>query len=405
MSWTKHIRWIVVGILFLQVGCLSAENQQSESSSKESNLKIDELACSINSTKYASSTAGFIYSLFVDSFGSLFRGGSEIDSSYSGTWKIHRFESNTWVESDSVHNFNDHMIGMVEADDGSLVAIGKGMSTTSSHSPLWVVRRSTDAGQTWNTVESLDGKSIKQIFKTSNGVLLVGGGVFTSITTGHLTQTYEKVQIRRSMDNGDSWMDINSAGFDGTQNERFLKMAEDSLGRLYYVVEAGEAPSPKTIVRTSVDGGSTWITVSVLENSTPDSFVADASGQVLLGHHEWFGAGWTISKSSDGGVSWSVLDQPGNIPNGTPSLMEVSPDGRIVVVGNYSSAVDNVAIIVRASDDGGFTWKNIDSYGGGVGQYPIVTALAFSGTSFFLGGYVHTGTGYLPPFVREYDCH
>jgi hypothetical protein len=388
------------------VGCSSTE--KSDSSTSKAAFKIESNTCSIDDATYASSVNGFINALFVDSLGRLFRGGSDLDSVGAGTWKLFYFDSNSWVESDSVQVYNDHLVGMVEANDGSLVSVGKVMSAGASHEYSWVVRKSTDAGATWGAIESIAGDQVKQIIKTSTGALLAGGNRYGAVVVGSHSQGYSEATVRRSLDNGDSWVNLNVVSVGASQSESFVKLIEDSNGNLYYVAEAGQYQSYKTIVRKSTDGGATWTTVSTIQDSVPHALAADTSGQIFLADWDWVNqAGWTIRKSSDGGATWSIIDQPQNISNGTPNLMEISPSGQIVVIGNYMPTLvpDVVSkLLVRISDDGGQTWTNIDSYDAGAGLALAPNALTFMGSSFVVGGNVSTTLANYPPFIRKYDC-
>ncbi len=197
---------------------------------------------------------------------------------------------------------------------------------------------STDEGQTWTPVPSLQGADAMGWAQTSSG-LLVGGhpGLFTSTDDG---TTFAKAT-------GDSQVgDVHALG---------------AAGNTVYLA------SPQAGLLTSDDGGSTWTRRnSTLSQTFMGNILVDPSDpQHVIAPDMQNG----LVASSDGGDTWTVLGGPA----GAMSVgWDPTDTQRLIAVGMDGGAI---------SDDGGRTWTDL--------QLPDATSAAtFSadGTTLYAAG-------------------
>jgi hypothetical protein len=146
------------------------------------------------------------------------------------------------------------------------------------------------------------------------------------------------------------------------------------------------------VVRHSGDGGATWQTVDTYhvggtgENTSnvARGVAADAKGNVYVvgyGYANENDTGhWIVRASSDGGSSWRTIDDTSSLfpyvfPTGTgPEAEAITEDGagRLDVLGSFDDSNYVEHWLVRQSSDGGATWVNADDFLYGDGSYNAV---------------------------------
>ncbi len=134
------------------------------------------------------------------------------------------------------------------------------------------------------------------------------------------------------------------------------------------------------VVRHSGDGGATWQTVDTYhvggngENTVnyAQGVAADGKGNVYvvgLANESDIGH-WIVRASSDGGSSWRTIDDYSSIG---ASAIAVDGAGRLDVLGSFwDSNYVEWHWLVRQSSDGGATWVNADDFLYGDGSYRAV---------------------------------
>lgn len=219
---------------------------------------------------------------------------------------------------------------------------------------------STDGGQTWESVPSLDGADAMGWAQTDEG-LFVGGhpGLYRSSDNG---ATFAKSAVAdgqvsdihalgaagdvaylaspaagllASTDGGTTWESRNAdvgQGFMGT-----VLVDPTDPDRLI-------APDMQNGLVTSSDGGTTWTVLGGPSGAMSAAWdPTDTERIVAVG----MGGG---ALSSDGGQTWSDLA----LPSGT-SAATYSSDGRSL----YAAALDGDTARVWVSTDGGATWREV----------------------------------------------
>lgn len=147
----------------------------------------------------------------------------------------------------------------------------------------------------------------------------------------------------RSDDAGQSWTQILEAPIP-PKLEVVLRLD----GRLYAIRRAFNAAA----IWVSYDNGATWV-----ELADVDAQTGDGIGRLIARGSDLYvtqGSDSQIARSTDGGLTWSVLTLPGD--GGDVVADIVSADNGRLIVAPESSSTSNIAP-VYISDDGGLTWS------------------------------------------------
>jgi hypothetical protein len=132
------------------------------------------------------------------------------------------------------------------------------------------------------------------------------------------------------------------------------------------IFACGGAPSINGwAIRRSLDGGASWATVDANAPADACGVVAGADGSTYaMGRYlktvnktqqVW----WLVRKSSNGGSTWSTVDNFMAWPASGKSLA-VDIFGRVFAIGFVSTTT--YTWVVRGSIDGGATWTTTDTF-------------------------------------------
>jgi hypothetical protein len=156
-------------------------------------------------------------------------------------------------------------------------------------------------------------------------------------------------------------------------------LAKDAAGHLYAAIStADEQGRMRAQIRKSSDGGATWSLVEEFASSFLGSvqFLSldtDTTGHVYAAGYLADDQGqyrWIVRKSDVGGTTWSTVDDfalPG-IQRTIAQALTVYADGRISVAGYGDAPSDagqphpRTRWLVRQSRDGGRTWTTLDDF-------------------------------------------
>lgn len=288
------------------------------------------------------------------------------------------------------HPRNDSA-SIVELPDRSLILVWIEMHASTlggnDEAPSSIASlRSTDGGRTWGErrVEVSPEAGDRNVYNPSL-VLLPGGELlFFCLKYHHLVWNEPLVSsgyLRRSRDGGRSWTEpafLWDHGPYGSANHTFTLL---SSGRLLKSVETmpvwGGYPAgvSRSGCFTSDDGGLTWKPpsswVELPLRGSMENHIAEArGGELVMAVRNQLGSVF-LSRSTDGGVSWSKPQTSGlTASESMPSLTRIPATGDLLLVWNnaeYDPAFDHCGkrtpLTCALSRDGGMSWghrKNLE---------------------------------------------
>ena len=290
-----------------------------------------------------------------------------LDNSTSGTGPVSTAASlssdggATWQTNGSIAGYAVHLSA---APDGALFASGNRTATVSGRAVIW---QSLDHGTTWTQFDPWAGQTTTFICHdvaagNSGDIYVCGFGTFTGgswiVRKGH-----------RTTSGGLTWSTVDSQS-SGQPQSVFVRPG--APGQPDDVLVAGGVFT----MRRSLDGGATWATLGNYRGtnspmSAMDAIVGpDSSIYVATHNTKTVGSkrtgyttvyGWLLSRSTDGGATWTDVDY---VANGWPtyaSCLTADTLGRVFAVGWISTATSEVWL-VRGSADGGATWTPADAF-------------------------------------------
>jgi hypothetical protein len=321
---------------------------------------------------------------------------------------------NTWSGplDDFTHVTGDSAYYNTLTSDANGILYGAGEAdAASSGAANWFVRRSTDAGFTWSTVDFLPGAANKIAIDSAGNVYVAGGAGNNSWT------------IRKGI-GGTNFTTVDSfaAGSYGAQaifvHATAGIFAAGNAAILTNTVKSGKTTSTTIdygwTVRRSTNGGASWSTVDAFSLSgVPGGFTgayydasafsigADADGNLYVvgsanavsgsGNRTTYSSHWVVRKSSDGGKTWSTVD---NILSSTGYGFQTAAlgfvadsNGNLFVVGQNLSNW-----IVRENPGGTGSWQTIDDFKYAFGSTATSVVTDTSGYTF-VGGYGGDNSG------------
>lgn len=209
-----------------------------------------------------------------------------------------------------------------------------------------VIIKSTDAGETWQTIYPTTGstagfKKIKFV-STTRGFAVGQGDTFLKTTDGGVTWTNITVQT-------------------GIYYYACLEFFDANIGFLTAVTNAGQLIAYKT-----TDSGDTWLPTTNTTNLQTQALTY-ATATTLFST----GANQKISKSTDGGNTWTV------VKTGIPTYYYFNISFKDANNGIVSGEDGEVL----KTTDGGTTWTQILSTG-----YENLYSLIYRGNKMYAGG-------------------
>lgn len=197
------------------------------------------------------------------------------------------------------------------------VAFAGGSQYTVESAP-GVVIKTTDGGETWETVYSGDNIQTVEFVTPQKGF---AGGYSPS--------------LKMTEDGGDTWQDVNVGG--DVYGIRIIKFFNENTGLVLYITDDYELA-----IKTTNDGGQTWN----LSSNPPQHGIMQIS---YADENTIFAVGYSSSiyKSEDGGDNWTLLDSHGTDIN----LGVYFKDG---LNGVYAGEEGDLYVTY----DGGATWEN-----------------------------------------------
>jgi hypothetical protein len=222
----------------------------------------------------------------------------------------------------------------------------RGADTRKTTGPIhWIVRKSSDQGQTWSLVDDITGSGtpFAAEFIPGAGIFVVGDE-FTGSTSS-------RWRVRRSQTGGsNSWSNVDLPQAVGAAQG----VGSDGLGNIYVA-------------------GTTFITTQPAKGAKP-----------AVGYFAW-----TTRKSSDGGTTWSTADLLGD--RTYAGAVGKDNAGTAVIVGRATDSLGINHWLVRRFDPLA-GWQTIDDFQPAPGFHAAAAGVAVDAA----GNLLVSGFGYAP---------
>jgi hypothetical protein len=242
-----------------------------------------------------------------------------------------------------------------------------------------IVLGSSDNGATWwGPLDDFGSRS----YYTYGGVIAsdAAGNLYTaSIVFGGPVGASDRWIVRRSTDGGAGWTTIDDfdQGFDFSGNTYPAAIGVDAAGNVY-VAGQSYVPgnSPGTVrsvwtIRKGV-GGSSFSTVDAVADCEVNGLLVHPAGIFAVGQvpvivNGNLTTGWGVRRSTNGGATWSTIESF-QLQRGLYSVAQaIGADvaGNIYVVGSGSVTIKGKTTrhwLVRRSSDGGNSWSTVDDF-------------------------------------------
>ena len=284
-----------------------------------------------------------------------------------------------------------------------------------------VVMKSTDHGTTW------DSNPATPLVDEPADTFAASGGVdasFADITAGVVSGVEHLVTagtagggrwlVRRSLNSGQTWVTLDSFHYSrSVVSGGAGSVAIDSTGRIYAGGSVSETSKGKTITRNLIRKlqNGTWGTIETA--FYPGSLVC--SGNIVFTVTNTTDS-WQVRKSSDGGNTWTLVDQYRFDASDWTSAFDmtadiqgnlyvVGPGRRITTTGSGTAATKHYERfwIVRKGTVGGTQWQTVDAFAPdgpvadqGNGQFLAPNAWPWGVTTSPGGDVLVTGVGVVP---------
>ena len=314
-----------------------------------------------------------------DAIGNVFSGGNGYDAAGTNHGLVLKTDTTqaTWYLSDDTNpNATQYQSSMWNLGlDAGLNAYSIGQLTPlSTGIPFWYVRKSSDSGQSWSTVDLYQYTAGKWIDAT--GFAADAAGNIFVVGWGKDASGYNHWLVRKSTDGGQTWALVDDVkGYSGFHAGHVPGVGVFVVGGPYIIPGSW-------MVRRSLDAGANWQTVDgpfaqgaargVANDSQGNIYVSGSmfvatqvlkvKGQITTnGYYAWI-----TRRSGDGGRTWATVDTYTYAPNQTAQAQGsgTTLTGNPVVVGQARDAQGQEHWIVRMLGSSG--WQTIDDFPGGI---------------------------------------
>ncbi len=287
--------------------------------------------------------------------------------------------------------------GIASDSAGNLYVSGVIHDYAGAQPNQWYVRRSTDGGANWSTVDEFAmtaaafGSNIDDIGITVDPA----GDVYTAgLDFYSLDSNFHYDWIVRKGVGGTSFSTL-----DILPNSSPKDVFVHSTAGIFVVgqtkITNKSATSWAWLVRRSTNGGATWSNVDTFQLSSSKPSVAMGIGADAAGNLYVVGSGmslnkgrnvfhWIVRKSTNGGNSWTTVDDYQLVAGNSSEARCIATDanGNLWVAGRGNAGQGN-RWIVRKSVGGAGPWTTVDVFDAGVDANAIASSPS---GNVFVGG-------------------
>ncbi|HUP57295.1 MAG TPA: hypothetical protein VM598_07585, partial [Bdellovibrionota bacterium] len=314
-----------------------------------------------------------------------------------GNWIVRKSANSgaSWSQVDSFQHVGGGAtpLGIGVDLSGAVYVVGSGLGTGGAGIQNdWIVRRSTNAGTSWTTVDQFE-LGANTAYNQANGFGIdpATGDRYVVGSGG----TFKHWIVRKSTD-GTTWSTVDDYQPFVNKNAEAIAFAADSSGNLYVAGMAEDTAfgTYHVVVRKSTNAGGSWATVADIAGMNPfaGGVAVDPSGNVYFSYSAY--TFWKVMKSTNGGGAWTQVDHfthaAPNFQYLYPRSMHAGSNGALYVVGEAGGSA-----IVRMLPAGGTTWYTIEDYQVAAGASAAIRGMGFDGAGnlITIGAYTHEVNG------------
>lgn len=310
--------------------------------------------------------------LTADTLGNIYAAGSANGS--GPVYGIVRKSSDSGATWGTVDNYSLFKGKLASAEDLSVDGSGNifsvGYASDSSNILHWIVRKSTDSGATWATVDDFNFSASQS--SGADAITIDGSGNIYVIGNAKDASSFIHWIVRKSIDGGATWSTVDDYALSVNKEAKGADLAIDSSGNIYATGNALDSSNlSHRIVRKSTDGGATWSTIDNfkldIKNDYGTALTIDSTGKIYSAGYSYDASStghWIVRKSIDAGASWGTVDDFTYSANRDVHPVDITSDisGNIYVTGSVTAGSYKKSWMVRKSSDGGASWNTVMNY-------------------------------------------
>ena len=264
----------------------------------------------------------------------------------------------TWSTVDDYQDGWYPQANAVASDSAGNIFVA-GYADGGNGTSAWLVRRGLTGGN-FTTVDRIPttyfaGAQAIFVHPTA-GIFAAGPGPIAYYKTGKVS-AYGWL-VRRSTDGGTTWASVDSFALSSGYSASAQGIGADAFGNLYAVGFADAVTGSGThktvnrhwIVRKSTNGGGSWSTVdnyvlSTAGDSGAKSFAADSNGNLFVAG--WVGGTWLVRENPGGAGPWSNVDTFTYVTGAGAAALAANASGNIFAAGFGSDSTGTQHWLVR----------------------------------------------------------
>ena len=251
--------------------------------------------------------------------------------------------------------------GLTIAPSGTIyasgVAVGSGMQ-------VGRVIASSDGGSTW--IGPLDEFALPG-FSTYHFGGMASDAAGNLYTVGFITDddyiVPDRWIVRRSTNAGLSWTTVDDFSMGGSSGhfEGPTGIVVDAAGDIYVSGVSYSSNIPRWTIRKGI-GGASFVTIDLIATSSQANaiFAHSTAGLFAAGYKSGV---WAVRRSTNGGATWSDVDSFQLSKNNAADALGIGADalGNVYVVGR-GRASNGMHWLVRKSTNGGMWFSTVDDF-------------------------------------------
>jgi hypothetical protein len=231
--------------------------------------------------------------VFVDAGGNLYTMGTGNDAGGVGHWLVKKStnQGTSWSVSDDF-TYLAHgatAFAMVQDSSANLYVAGTANDANASHV---LVRKSTNSGQTWSTVDDFQYVSGQNTAVIGHPITIdPSGNIYVSVW-GYDSPAHQNWLIRESTNGGQSFATVDHFLLSSTQGSRAQAIGADPFGNVYATGTAIDSSGVNYLItRKTANAGVSWTTTdqytypnsTSTSNTQANAIGTDSYGDIVVG--------------------------------------------------------------------------------------------------------------------------